>query len=356
MKRSLATTPLLLALPVGLAAAAVAPRLGDLFFQPADGTTLRHSMAVTLSADLDDFEMNAMGQTMGPDEMGMNSSDMTGEVELVFDVVDEVESAERGRTTALVRTYEEMTVNGEVPDEADEGPRQVRFTWDADAGEHEVEVLDDDADDDDREMAATLLDEDMSHRVLLPDGEVAEGDTWSVDVGAEGMLAMFLPGVRLEGVPDMAAAAAAEEEPDAEPFVREGLEMLLESFNDASVDCTFAGEVEEDGRKYSKIDLATEFVATFDPSGLIEEATAMQDDAPEMEATVAVTLSGEGEGSLLWDSEANRLHSLVLEGDWTFDMEADILMIMEGFGEMPMSGIAAWSGTFSSSHDVSEQE
>ncbi len=356
MKRSLVTTSILWALPVGLAAAAALPLVGELFYQPSDGVTLEHSIEIYVSADLDDFEMTAMGQTMGPEEMGGEIDELAGEVELTMLAVDEIESAERGRTLSMVRTYEEVTVDGEVPEGADEGPRQVRFTWNSDAGSHDVEVLDEDADDESKEMASAMLSEDMSLRMLLPDAEVTEGDTWSVEAGAEGMLSMFFPGIRLDGAAQFAAAAAAEEEPEAEEFVREAAELLLEAFEDATIDLTFGGMVEEDGKEYARIDMSTEFLASFDPSDMIERASALQEDAPEMDATIGVVLSGAGEGSVLWDVEANHLHSMQLEGDWTFDVEADISIVMEGVGELPMDGVAAWSGTFSSRHDVTPKE
>ena len=355
MKRSLVTTSILWALPVGLAAAAALPLVGELFYQPSDGVTLEHSIEIYLSADLDDFEMTAMGQTMGPDEMG-DFGEMAGEVELTLLAVDEIDTAERGRTLSMVRTYEEMTVDGEVPEGADEGPRQVRFTWNEDAGSHDIEVLDEDADDEDRELASAMLSEDMSLRMLLPTGEVAEGDSWTVEAGAEGMLSMFFPGIRLDGASEFLAAAAAEEEPESEEFVREAAELLLQAFEDATMDLTFAGMVEEGDKEFARIDMSTEFLASFDPSDMIERASAMQEDAPEMDATIGVVLSGAGEGYVLWDVEANHLHSMELEGDWTFDVEADISMIMEGLGEIPMDGVASWSGTFVSRHDVTAQE
>lgn len=345
-------------LPLGLAVAAVpivASIAADLFFHPADGTSLERRMEVYLSADLDDFEMNVMGQTMGPEEMGGDIEQMAGEVEIAFTTMDEITKAVRGRTIEMVRTFEEMTVDGEEPEGADDGPRQVRFTWSEDEGRHTIEVLDEDADDDDIEMARTMLSEDMSLRLLLPEGEVAEGDTWSVALGAEGMLNLFFPGVRLDGVPDLAERAAAEEEPEAAEFAREAVELLIASFDDSSIDVTYVGNEEVDGKQMARLDLTTEFLASFDPSDMIERAAAMDDEAPDMSASVEVVVAGNGQGHLLWNTTSNHLHSLTLEGDWTFDLEADITMTMEEMGEMPMNGIAAWSGTFRSNQTVSEQ-
>lgn len=355
MKRSLVTTSILWALPIGLAAAATAPFLGELYFQPSDGVTLRHSLEVQISYDLDDFEMQAMGQTVGAEESGLDPSEMTGEADFAFDATEAIESAERGRTLSMVRTYGEMTINGETEDTA-EGPNQVRFTWNEDSNSHDVEVLDEDADEEDQEIASAMLSEDMGLRMVLPDGEVEEGDTWTVTAGAEGVLAMFFPGVRLDGAAEFAARMAAEEEPEAEAIVLEAAEMLFGAFEDAAIDFTYAGMVEDGEQQVAQLDMATEFTASFDPTEMVQRAAATAGEAtPEFEGTVEVLLSGAAEGTVFWNVEANRLHRMELEGDWTFDVNADLAIIMEGLGEVPMEGIVSFSGTFASAHDVTEE-
>jgi hypothetical protein len=341
-------------LPFGLVLVA-APLAREIYFEPANDTTLEHRMEISLSADLDDFEMTAMGQTVGPDEIGGedgNLEDLAGEVELSFEVTDEIAEATRGRSLELLRTFGEMLVDGEEPENSDEGPQQVRFTWSEDAGEYRVEVVDEDADDDDRELARVMLTEDMCLRHLLPSGSVSEEDSWSVQLGSDGMVALMMPGIRTTGIADFAAEQAAEEEPDAEPFVREGIGMLVDAFEDAAAELTFVGMEEVDGKQLARISMTTDFVATIDPSSMLEQAIAMEDEAPEVDVSIQVTLSGEGEGYLLWDVDANVLHRMEVEGDWTFDIEFDATAM----GEIPMDGIAAWSGTFLSVHTVGRSE
>ena len=344
--------------PAGLALAAV-PLAREIYFHPEDGTTLDHRMEIELSADLDDFEMTAMGQTVGPDEIGDGEGsieDLAGEVDLVFSLTDEIARATRGRTLELVRTFGEMLVNGEEQEDTDEGPKQVRFTWSEDDGAHTVEVLDEDADEDDYELAQVLLTEDMSLLHLLPDGEVSEEESWSVELGADGLLAMFLPGIKTDGMAEFAAEKASEEEPEAAEFVEEGMLMLTEAFDDATAELTFVGTEELDGREVARMAMTTEFLASIDPSPMIERAIEMEEEAPDVDVSILVTLSGEGEGFLLWDVDGNHLHRMEIEGDWVFDVEFDATAMVEGMGEIPMDGVAAWSGTFTSVHTVTRAE
>lgn len=335
---------------------ASAPLASDLYYQPADGTTLERTGTLSFVVDLDDFEANMMGQTMDPEDMGGDMSDMSGEVELEFTVIDEVVKATRGRSLELVREFSEFLVDGEEPDEGDdEGPEKVKFTWNEESGEYDKKVLDEDADEEKEGMLPIFL-EDMDLRMFLPEGDVEEGDTWNVPMGAQGMVGLFMPGVSVDGMGELILAKASEEEPQAGEMMRSFIAPIQEQLGDLEMLVTYAGETELDGAKVAQLDMAMELAIDLDLSDTIQEAIeASGEEVPPMDLTVNLSISASSEGPMFWSLDGKHMHQCSMEGEFEFEVQFDVLVEMEGMGELPFDGIAAWSGEFGIEHAVTVQ-
>lgn len=335
---------------------AAAPLASDLYYQPADGTTLERNTALSFVIDLDDFEANMMGQTMDPEDMGGDMSDMSGEVEIEFTVVDEVVKATRGRALELVREYAEMLVDGEEPEGGDEdGPEKVKFVWNEEAGEYRKEILDEESSEDKEAMLPALM-EDMDLRMFLPDGDVDEGDTWNVSLGSQGFVGLFMPGVSVDGISEIILAKAAEEEPQAGEMIRGFMAPIEEQLSDLEMLVTYAGETELDGAKVAQLDMSMELAVDLDLSDkIIEAIEASGEEVPPMDLTVNLSIGAEAAGPMFWSLDGKHLHSCSMEGEFEFEIQFDVLVEMEGMGELPFDGVAAWSGEFGVEHTVSAQ-
>jgi hypothetical protein len=335
---------------------AAAPLASDLYFQPADGTTLERHSTLSFVVDLDDFEANMMGQTMDPEDMGGDMSEMSGEVELEFTVIDEVVKATRGRSLELVREYAEFLVDGEEPDSDEgDGPEKVKFVWNEEDGVYRKEILDEDSTEEKQAMLPALL-EDMDLRLFLPTGDVAEGDTWSVPLGSQGFIGLFMPGVSVEGISEVIMAKAAEEEPQAGEMMRSFMAPIEEQLSDLEMLVTYAGETELDGVKVAQLDMSMELAIDLDLSDKILEAIeASGEEVPPLDITVNLTFGAEAEGPMFWSLDGKHLHKCSMEGDFEFQVEFDVMVEMEGMGELPFDGVAAWSGEFAIEHTVSPQ-
>ena len=335
---------------------ATAPLASDLYFQPADGTTLERNTSLSFIIDLDDFEANMMGQTMDPEDMGGDMSEMSGEVEIEFTVVDEVVKATRGRALELVREYAEFLVDGEEPEGGDEdGPEQVKFVWNEEAGEYRKEILDEDSSEEKEAMLPALM-EDMDLRMFLPEGDVDEGDTWNVSLGSQGFVGLFMPGVSVDGITEIIMEKAAEEEPQAGEMLRGFMAPIEEQLSDLEMLVTYAGETELDGAKVAQLDMGMELAVDLDLSDkIIEAIEASGEEVPPMDLTVNLSISAEAAGPMFWSLDGKHLHQCSMEGEFEFEIEFDVLVEMEGMGELPFDGVAAWSGEFGIEHAVSAQ-
>lgn len=334
---------------------ATAPLASDLYFQPADGTTLERNTALSFIIDLDDFEANMMGQTMDPEDMGGDMSDMSGEVEIEFTVIDEVVKATRGRALELVREYAEMLVDGEEPEDDEDGPGKVKFVWDEDAGEYRKKILDEDSSEDKESMLPVLM-EDMDLRMFLPDGEVDEGDTWNVSLGSQGFVGLFMPGLSVDGIGEIIMQKASEEEPQAAEMMRGFMAPIEEQLSDLEMLVTYAGETELDGVRVAQLDMGMELAIDLDLSDKIMEAIESSgEEVPQMDLSVNLGISAEAEGPMFWSLDGKHLHKCSMEGEFEVEVQFDVLVEMEGMGELPFDGVAAWSGEFGIDHSVNAQ-
>ena len=331
MNSSRAFAVLLAAVPVTLAeplAPPAARRVEGPAFHPEAGAQLRKTFREVSEWELDSASNRINGEERDSGEVELEAS---FERELV--VLDEYVTSEGGRPTELVRRYESLAIANRV-DASEDGREDnasgtlgselesaaVKFTWDDDGEEYTAEFHGDDADDYDADLLEGLW-EDCDLRSLLPAGEVEVGDEWELD--AAGLAPVLRPGgdLRFSLDPD-------DVEGDPEGIILSCFWSAAWAADsvEGSASARYAGAVEEDGRELAEIALEVDLTAGGEPLDTFlrlanEIESGFVEDASEFSMEYAI----EGEGRLLWDLEAGRLHSLELEGEST----AELLFVLE---------------------------
>jgi hypothetical protein len=322
----------------------------DLYLEPPAGADLTRSFELSLEGGVDDVTVTIMGEEQDFDQMveGAALDDLRGEVAVDWSAADTLGEVERGRILALERRYGAFLVDGEEQEWEDYEVRSARFTWDADEGEYAIEVLDEDATDEQREWARSLR-ADMDHAHLLPEGAIEVGDSWTVELPGARMLELLLPGQDVREA--IERSARMDEEVDAEEF-EEVLEAILELLEDAELTLTYAGDEELDGVPCAVLDLALECSGSGELGELIQDIQAEgAEGLGDAELELSVELLIEAEGRLFWHREEHRLHRLELEGE----AEAELIGGTEldtGDFVIPIDFEAEFSGGFGALHTV----
>jgi len=322
---------LLTLLLAGPALLALQPRADVVGFAPKDGSSLTKEFHIDFDLALGDLTMLANGMDVSEGVPG----DFEVTIAITMKVVDTYVDVEDGKPLDLIRLYDSMAARWETPDdsgEADEGPltelegKQVQFRWDADAETYDVSYHDCEGD----ESALEDLGVDMDLRMLLPDSEVSEGDSWMLEPEQVRNLILFGSDTG-ELSPDM------EDDPmGIGPLIESELLPQIESLlEELSAECTYKGRREVDGTAVGAIEVTLEGEGSIDLSGLIRGLIDSQvpegmDIAVEIdEAVVSLTL--EGEGTLLWDLGAGRLHSFEMSPE--LEILIDVALTVEAAGE-----------------------
>jgi len=336
---------LLLAPPALLAvsAPAEAPR-----FAPKEGSEVRKTFESATDFLLEDFSAVVDGQDIGA-MLGAFEFEGSGTQTVV--VEDVYEKLGEGRPERLRRTFDEIggsfefhvsmgaeSDGDEVTSSSDLEGQTVVFAWDPDEEDFLVEF--DGAGDED---LLEDLEEDMDLRVLLPKGEVSEGDTWEVPIADLGSIGW--PGGDLSLVPDEADPSMDEEQ------MEELAEMFKDRFSDlddlfdGTCTCVLVGTRELDGLSLAEIGVSMEVGASADLSEMIRDlidelSDQFGEDVPPLSIDAAeITVDFDGEGTLLWDLSASRLHSFRIDGD--LDLAFDFSMEMTVEGESHAAEISA---------------
>ena len=332
--KTYATLALALAAPALLA---LRPLGTTISFAPGDGSSVTKTFISTVEFSLDDMSMLMNGEEnpmMPSMEMDMNM------VQTII-VTDEYGGTSDGQPQKLTRTYDSagsemevemvMDMMGQIQENDSSGSGSsalegatVIFTWDADAGEYTKAFAEDSGGDTDH---LDGLVEDMDLRVLLPDGEVSEGDEWDIDL--PGLVDILAPGGDLVIDLEMdGAESAGGPDPAMMSNVREMFGDMLEG----SATGKFTGTRDEDGVNVAVIELEIEIDTSKDMSSFLEEM--MGDQLPaEVEMTldrVDVEFALQASGILLWDLRGGHVYSLVLEGDSAVSMDMEMSMDMGG--------------------------
>jgi len=319
---------------------ALAPRADELAFRPASGAEVGKSLELSLEVRVESLEMTVNGEPM-PDGMD-GAGEETFEASMLVGVRERYVASREGRPTELHRTYEDLELEFVLAGETDapaafqslEG-RTVRFLWDEEKGEYARSFTGDSAGD---EEDLADLHVDMDLRVLLPREKVSEGDTWKVR--GRDVAPLFLPG----GLP----GRLDDEDPDADlAEAEEELAAAFERFvEDLDVTCTFQGVREAEGVRVGETRFTFAGRGETDLARLLE-LLASDEATPDVEATARGTLELEGEGELLWDLAAGRVHAFRMNAKAGLAFEATAEFEVEGEGvevtvEGRVSATAEW--------------
>jgi hypothetical protein len=328
-------------------------------YAPEKGESLTKRFTLTTSAELDDFTFSVDGQDMG----GM-LGDILFELESSqsYLVTDEVLAMGEGRPERLSRTFDELsgetTVSVEVQGEGDDTDSamtselegaSVVFSWDEDEGDFSAEFGEDDEGRDSDLLES--LEEDMSLRAFMPDGDVEEGDSWEIPI--ENLFSVGMPGGNLSLVPEDTGDMDMEE---LEGMLEDLADTVEESFPDwtsGTVTATYTGDRDEDGTEVAVIEIEIDIDVDADLAELLttvlEEVLANVDEAPEdldfSFTTANLSMSIAGTGELTWDAAAGHIHAFSFQGDQDLELTVEADVDVEGQGTSFSVGFEA-SGSY----------
>lgn len=300
-------------------------------FRPADGSTVQKTFETTWDLSLEDLYVVVMGEEIDPSLMGDPQVEFSYWTEVA--VSDEYVSVADGRPVRLRRAFDSIAgqqVFSVSADELDEEAMEfemtselegaeVLFSWDEDDEEYGVAYAGED--DRDEDLLAGVW-EDMDLRGFLPDGEVSEGDSWEIGSGA--LAAAFLPGGDLALLPDMDALDVDDEfmtlMEEFEERFQDRFQELYESIFEGETTGTYEGTRDEDGVEVHVLAIEVQVDSTTDFAEIVMEiiqAVAEEEgvgDEVDIDVETAdVSFELEGEGELLWDAQAHRVHAFKLE-------------------------------------------
>jgi hypothetical protein len=283
-------------------------------FRPAVGSALRKTFREVTALELDSAR-----ERVGGEERELAGLELALENERELVVADEYAALGERRPERLRRRFERCVTLGAVERSGDReergatrgssplAGRVVRFAFDADADAFAV-AFDDERGGDDDLLGG--LREDADLRALLPADDVAAGASWELALDA-------LAGV-LDPCGDLSLAVDA---PVA--LAKTLLPCHLSSLAEVArgelagaVRCEYRGSVRRDGRTLALVALELEGRARRDASGELRRlAGALGVDAEDVARLSGCVLRTEleGEGEVLWDGEAGRVHGLALE-------------------------------------------
>ncbi len=344
---------------------AFAPGGEKIAFAPEPGSSLSKRFEIKLDFTLDELSLVADGQDIA-DMMGAIEIDMTTASTVV--VTDGYEALDAGRPKKLKRTFDElaslmhisfsmaMAPEGSSDEEMTfasplEG-ETVLFTWNEEQEDFDITFADGEGDPELLEG----LDEDMDLRALLPDSEVAAGDSWKVEIKELHGLAM--PGGNLRIEPDVPDGIDEEDMEFFEELFGGGMHENFDELFDGECTCTFVGTREEKGARVAEITIELEVASTLDLSDMLLKVIGrlgeMEGEMPELSIETAdLNLDFEGQGSLLWDVAAGRMHSFHVSGD--AQIAFDIAMSVDMQGEShAFEGSLEMSGTYEQGAETGE--
>jgi hypothetical protein len=320
-------------------------------FAPAEGSVATKTFESIVELTLDSMDMTLNGQEspMVPDmDMSMTSK-------LKVAVTDEYVALRENAPKKLRRTFDDlgnsmsMSMQVEVMGNSNSSDKTVEseselegktvvFTWNEDEGKYTKAF---ESEGEDEEQLEGVL-EDMDLRALLPKGEVAEGDTWNIDV--KGLLPILSPGGDLKLVPTEADDMMEGGMPGV-GSMSDWIGDLLEG----EATGTFVGMREVDGVKVAVIKVEVDIQSARDMTSLVLDALENADMPPEVQNMefehVDVEFELEGEGELLWDASAGRARSFHMSGPTRVQMDMGMSIEVPGQGSMAIEQVMEMSGT-----------
>ena len=331
-----------LATPALLAFALPAQKVA---FTPSSGQSLTRTFTTTHEMVLDDMSITVNGAPFSQMEMNMNMS-MSSNVE----VTDMFDSVEEGKVKKLTRTFETISSSGAVQVESAMMPENVDttidsasdlegktvvFAWDADGGEFLASFPDDEGDADLLEG----LEQDMDLTVFLPGKEVAEGETWELDV--QEIAKILMPGGNLKLTPD--EGDMPEGLPGMEGMGGNIADMLGDIGGEASAE--YKGTRDVDGVSCAIIQFKIAITSAADMTDKVADAMDQMPEGMSINMDhMDVEMTLEGEGTLLWNLSAGHAHSLELASSINSIMDMGMSMDAQG-QKMDMEQVMEMSGT-----------
>jgi hypothetical protein len=317
---------------------ALRPTATKLRFAPADGTSVTRTLTNTSELSLQDYSMSING----------NDSPMKPEMEMTMNqdqkviISDTFTKMADGRPAKLKRKFDELggTVGmsmkvdmmGQVQENDDSkdlnsqlSGKTVVYSWDKDKSEYAL------AFEPEEENAELLenLHEDMDLRVLLPQGEVKEGESWKVDM--KQLAHVIAPGGDLKIKPK-------EGESSEDPMGMGDMSGAgnptdwFSSDMEGEATATFDGMREVDGKSYAVIKLEVQSKGKKDLTEQAKEgAKNSGQEGMNVEMTkVEVSFSYEGTGELLWNPSTNVMHSFNFTGPVKAVIDIELALDMQG--------------------------
>jgi len=307
-------------------------------FDPQPGSSVTRTFTLAGEFQLDDLSMIVNGQ----DIAGMLPAlELSITRDTKIEVTDTFKSVAGGRPTELVRAFDAVTeamrfemtpAEAEMPEftssSALEGETVV-FRWNPEKQSYETTFEDGEGD----ESLLEGLEEDMDLRLFLPTSEVAEDESWTVELSE--LQCLIAPGGNLHAMPEGIDVDPASVKMFEELFAGFGEE--LEDLLEGECRCTYKGVQEEDGARIAEIAIDLEVATNLDLTEILDKAIRMaleQQGAGDMVEvsldTADLNLDYEGTGTLLWDLRSARVHSFQVSGDVTIDMDLSVSVEAEG--------------------------
>jgi len=320
------------------------PIADDVAFHPADGSSASKEYKISASFSLGDLSATVDGQDMSESLPG--EAEVTAE--LLMNVTDQYVSTVDGRPHELIRSYDGLSLEWETPDESGESDeladmegKRVLFKWDPDSEIYDKSYYECDGD----EEALDSVSPEMDLQALLPDGEVSEGDSWTVPASKLGPVLVFGAESSELNLDDdeFGAMMAAEIVPQ--------VEQLMEQLE---AHCEYRGRQDADGRSLGLIAVTLSGDGDIDLGGLITSIAETQ-IPPEVgvelaidEATLSISVDAEGE--LLWDLETGLFRSYEMTAE--IEVLGDFAIAADAQGEShdleasaEVLGEITWSAT-----------
>ena len=280
---------------LGLAVAFLvfAPPAAEISFAPSEGLTLTKTFHQAFRATLDSQDAVVV---MNGEERAIEqpTPDMKLEEDEDAVFVDEYVAVGDGRVTKLKRTFKEISSRSETVVEDGPGEKNgesalegltVLFSWDPDEEEYTASYDGEAADED----LLDGLEAEVDLAELLPDGDVAVGDTWDVDIEAFHVISD--PGGDL---------AVVMEDDDGED---DDFDEQFEENMEGELTGEYVGTEDVDGRELQVIKITGELETT------VEQETDPEQFGGQGEGTQTFEFTIEVEARLYWDSKAGHARS-----------------------------------------------
>jgi hypothetical protein len=307
-------------------------------FAPAEGTSTVKTFVHESEFALDNMSVKINGQE-GP---AMPEMDMTMTSNQRIVVTDEYVANRDGAPKKLRRRFDElgndmsMVMKMEMMGQSNDQSNTVKatseltgktvvFTWDEEAKDYRKAF---DPEEGDSDLLEDLT-EDMDLRVLLPKGEVAEGEEWEIDVKELG--SVLAPGGNLALVPEEAGEAMGM---GGNMSGMGSLSDWLGELLEGNAKGTFAGTRKVADKEVAVIKVTAKVHGSKDMTDMVSEAMEKAELPPganDMKIDhMDIEFKMDSEGELLWDLAAGRMHSFEMSGPMTANIDMAMKMSVQG--------------------------